>query len=115
MDRYQLNIAMIATAIQSVIGSATKELFINKNGNIKNITVIKYAARVYIDEVNAFSHHSAFVERYSEAHIDMDADIPVINPTTAINLGSCNPNVKPAKTHVSSTKASLSHKTIDQI
>jgi hypothetical protein len=41
-----------------------------------------------MDAVNAFSHHSAFVERYSDAHIERDADIHVISQTTAINFGS---------------------------
>jgi len=115
MDTYRLNIAIIATATHKVIGSATKGLLINKNGNTKNITVIKYAAQVYIEERKAFSHHSALVERYSDAHIDIEAEIQVINHTTAINFGSCNHNVRPASTQVNSTKASFNHNTIDHI
>lgn len=56
---------------------------------------------------------SDFVERYSEAAIENDAAIPVINPATAINLVFCKAKVNPARVPVNSTKASFNPKTID--
>jgi len=107
---------MIKIAIVKAHPSAINGFFRNKYGKINNTTVVKYAIQVYSDACQAVaSSPSAFFDKYSEAHIENEAAIPVTSPDNAISSIFCNANVNPAKTPVSSTKASLSQSTIDPI
>ena len=73
-----------------------------------------YASPVYTAAFFGFlPESSASVERYSEAAIDIEAAIPVINPTIAINFVSLSARVKPANAPVNSTRPSFTPKTTE--
>ena len=108
-----MNPAIINTAITSVTAKETNGLVKNRYGKINKITVPMYANHVYNEAVMGLFSPSALLDKYSDAPIENDAAIPVTRPDNAINSIFCNANVKPASTPVSSTKASLSHSTID--
>jgi hypothetical protein len=50
---------------------------------------------------------SDFVDKYSDAAIENEAAIPVINPAIAIKRVFCNAKVNPAKVPVNSTLFSV--------